>query len=320
MRILVLGGTKLVGRGFVEAALEAGHEITLFHRGLTHPDRFPAVERVLGDRDGDLSELRGRTWDVVFDPSASQPHRVETAVAALRGRVGRYLYVSSVSVYAGPSVEGEGAARAVWDGSSGPVTEANYGGYKARCEDLVAEAFADHALLRLGLVIGPYDESQRFNVWVRRAARGGEILAPGPADAPVQLIDGRDVGAFALARLEAGVGPYNVVGPTLTMAEALDAVARGVGAAARFTWAPYPWLIEQGVKPWEDLPLWTAPEDRWLWRVGTPRAPVPCRPLADSVRDALAWEQGRAEPTTGGLSPEREAELLAAVAAERQGS
>lgn len=269
----------------------------------------------MGDRDADLSALRGRTWDAVFDPSASQPHRVQASLDALRGAVGTYLYVSSVSVYAGPEVADEGAARAPWDGSSGPVTEDNYGGYKARCEDLVTEAFPqESALLRLGLVVGPYDESGRYNVIVQRLARGGEVLAPGPREAPVQLIDGRDAGRFAVGLLErGGRGAFNLTGPTLSMEDALEQTRQGTASDAHFTWAAHDWMLAQEIKPWEDIPLWTAPEDQWMWRVPNTRATahgLVCRPLSESARDALAWERGRETPTRDGLAPERERALL----------
>lgn len=315
MRILVLGGTRLVGRGFVEAALARGHRLTLFHRGKTYPERFPEVERILGDRDQDLAGLEGRTWDAVYDPSASQPHRVQAALAALGDRIGTYMFVSSVSVYAGPQVGDETSARAVWDGTSGAVTPENYGGYKARCEDLVAQALPGrHTILRLGLVIGPYDESARFNVYARRLALGGEVLVPGPPDAPMQLIDGRDAGEFAVGLLEqGGVGPYNLTGPTWTTAEALSQARLGAGEDGTLVWADPAWLRTQGVAPDEHWPLWTEPEDRWLWQVDSGRAVahgLRCRPLADSTRDALAWEQTRAEPTPLRLELEREQALV----------
>lgn len=325
MRILVLGGTRLVGRGFVEAALARGHTVTLFNRGLTHPGRFPSLERLQGDRDGDLSALEGRRWDAVFDPSASQPHRVEASLRALRDRVGAYLYVSSISVYTGPVAPGEEATapRATWDGTSDAVTPDNYGGYKARCEDLVAEAFPGRSVaLRLGLVVGPYDESERMNVWVRRVARGGEVLAPGDPDAPVQVIDGRDAGAFAVELLEQGrTGPYTVTGPSLPLSEVLDAIREGTGSDARFTWAPHDWLLARGLKPWVELPLWSEPGDEWFMRLDSAAARADglrCRPLAETARDALAWEWAREPGPRGGLDPERERVLLDELAAERR--
>lgn len=323
MNILVLGGTRLVGRGFVEAALARGHTLTLFNRGQTHADRFPEVERLTGDRDGDLSALGSRTWDAVFDPSASQPHRVSASLAALRDRVGFYLYVSSVSVYAGPEARDESSPLAQWDGRSEAVNERNYGGYKARCEALVEDAMPGRsAALRLGLVVGPYDESGRYNVIVRRMARGGEVLAAGPRDAPVQLIDGRDAGAFAVGLLErGGGGPYNVTGPTLSMERALAETRAGVGSDARLVWADHAWLVAQELQPWEDIPLWTAPEDQWMWRVSSGRAEAAglvCRPLSESARDALAWEQGREAPTPERLDPESERVILARLRAEGQ--
>lgn len=316
MNILVLGGTRLVGRGFVERALARGHRVTLFNRGRTWPERFPEVERLVGDRDGDLSALRGRTWDAVLDPSASQPHRVERSLELLRDKVGFYAYVSSVSVYAGPEVGDEGAPLARWDGSSEGVTPDNYGGYKARCEELVATALADrHALLRLGLVVGPYDDTRRFSALVRRVGRGGEILVPGPPEAPLQVIDGRDVGAFALDVVERGLlGPLNVCGPSIPMEAGLEQIRQGVGSPAlQVRWAAPDWLRARGLKAGEEFALWTDEADQWLWRVGRARAlslGLRCRPLAESARDALAWERALVEPTPEPLTLERERAML----------
>ena len=317
MNILVLGGTKLVGRGFVEAALDRGHTLTLFNRGRTHPDRFPGVERIQGDRDGALDALSGRTWDAVYDPSASTPGRVAASVAALKDRVGAYVYISSVSVYPKPVPPGGDllAERARWDGPNDVVTNENYGGLKTQCEDLVLDAFpSTGTAIRLGLVAGPYDESERWGVWVRRVARGGVVLAPGDPEGPVQVIDGRDAGRFAVHLLETGQhGPYTVTGPSVSLAETLRTMATAAGVEIQPHWIQHETLVAEGLQPWVEFPLWSAPSDFWFWRLDAARAReagLVCRPLVETARDALAWERSRSE-VRGGLTPEREQELLA---------
>src|SRR5882762_6808084 len=200
MRILVLGGTRFLGRGFVVAAQARGHELTLFNRGRTNPELHPRVERILGDRDGGLGALAGRTWDAVVDPSGFFPRVVGASARALAGSVGRYLFVSSISVYAEPiphGVDETAPVAPLADPAVEDIGGGAYGGLKALCEDRVREAFGERAtVVRPGLIVGPHDTTDRFPYWPRRIARGGEVLAPGEPSAPVQLIDARDLAAF----------------------------------------------------------------------------------------------------------------------------
>lgn len=219
MRLLVLGGTLFLGRHVVEAALARGHEVTLFNRGLTAPGLFPEAEHVAGDRDGGLDALRGRGFDGVVDTLRDDPRLVGAAAALLGPAVERYCFVSSISVYADLSRPG-------WDERS-PLREEgdDYGARKARCERAVEAAVGDRALLlRPGLIVGPWDPTNRFAYWATRLARGGEILAPGPPELPVQVIDARDLAGWTVRALEEGrAGVFNAVGPAypLTLRDVL---------------------------------------------------------------------------------------------------
>lgn len=332
MRLLILGGTLFLGRALVEAALARGHEVTLFNRG-RRGGVFPGVESLVGDRDGDLEALRGRSWDAAIDTSGYVPRLVRASAELLAGSVGRYVFVSSISVFADFSRPvGEGAPlKTMADESVEAVTGETYGPLKALCEQAVEEALPGRALIvRPGLIVGPYDPTIRFSYWTARVARGGEVLAPGDPETPVQLIDARDLAGWIVRMAEKErTGAYEVVGPdyTLTMGELLDTCRAVSGSDARFTWVGESFLEEHGIEPWSHLPLWmpdSAETRRFFHRVPTGPAlgaGLIFRPLAETVRDTLAWQEatgGEPLPDKPGvpmpdlsLRPEREAELLA---------
>ena len=327
MRILVLGGTRFLGRAFVEAARERGHALTLFNRGRTNPELHAGVERLTGDRDGGLSALAGRTWDAVMDPSGFFPRVVGASARALAESAGRYLFVSSISVYAEPFARGgdESAPLArLADPAVEDIGGGNYGGLKALCEERVRDAFGERALVvRPGLIVGPHDTTDRFPYWPRRLARGGEVLAPGSPGAPTQFIDARDLAAWMLALLERGVaGTFNATGPAtpLTLGECLERIRGAVGAGARLTWVSEEFLKAQGVEPWMEMPLWVHEADQGFETTSIARAlaqGLAFRPLEESARDTLAWERSLARdtrPPSPALTAGREAELLAAWA------
>ena len=234
MRLLVLGGTRFLGRHLVEAALARGHEVTLFNRGQTNPELFPGVERLTGDRDGGLDALRGRRWDAVVDPSGYVARVVRQSCELLAGAAGAYAFISTASVY--PLYSEDKSEDGPLDRLADPASEdvrADYGALKAVCESVVTGAFGDRALIvRSGLIVGPHDPTGRFTYWAARLARGGEVLGPGAPERRVQFIDARDQVAWILDMLEAGRGgPYNVTGPTtpLTFGELLaDAAGPGL--------------------------------------------------------------------------------------------
>lgn len=325
MDLLVIGGTEFVGRHLVQAALAAGHEVTIFHRGITSPGLFPDVEELLGDRDGGLDALRDRNWKAVVDTCGYVPRVVRGSAEALDRSARHYTFVSSMSVYADPAasrIDESSDVGRLEDAASEDVDE-HYGPLKASCEAEVLRVFGDRTLVtRCGLIVGPFDRADRFLYWVRRVSRGGEVLAPCRPDYPVQLIDARDLGEWIVRMAEASTGgTYNVTGPSspLTMRELLETCRCVSGSDASFTWVDEVFLLEAGVKPWDGLPYWLGPEFVGLTSMdvsGAVGAGLAFRPIADTVRDVLEWDRSRPheEPLAAGLSAERESELLRAWA------
>ena len=311
MRLLILGGTQFVGRAVAEAALERGHELTLFNRGRTNPELFPEAEHVHGDRTRDLSLLAGRPFDAVIDTSGYEPQVVRASVEALEGTP--YVYVSSISAYADLSV-GPNEESPTYESGDG------YGELKAACE---RELPADALVVRPGLVVGPHDHTYRFTYWVDRIARAGDVVAPEPRRAPVQIIDARDLGEWIVRCVEQGTrGTYNAIGPVapLTMEELLETIRAASGSDARFHWIDEETLRRHEVQEWMELPLWLVdPTHGGMQKADNRRAIVAgltFRPLAVTARDTLAWFKSqpaeRQAKLKAGLLPEREAEVLAA--------
>jgi len=323
MRILILGGTAFLGPELVEAARARGHLVTLFNRGKTRPGLFPDLEKLRGDRDGQLDALRGRRWDVAIDTSGYVPRLVRLSADLLAPSIDRYLFISSISAYAEdvkPPV-GEEAALAVLADPKSEEVRKDYGALKAACENAAEAGLPGRALsIRPGLIVGPGDPTDRFTYWPVRLARGGEVLAPGDGADPVQVIDVRDLAAFVIRCAEARrAGRLNATGPAapLAMRDFLAGVAAGVGAAPSLTWVDEKLLEEAKVSAWTDLPVWI-PRSEPMGQVSVARAVaagLTFRPLADTARDTLAWwralpEDRRAKPRTG-LTGEREAAVLA---------
>ena len=309
MRTLILGGTAFLGRALAETALARGHELTLFTRGKTNPDLFPEAERLRGDRATDLSALEGRTFDAVVDTSGYVPAAVRASADLLSG-CGLYLFVSSVSVYAdmstGPNVESPVAQ--LGDASADELAPdySNYGALKALCEEAVWEVFRERALVvRPGLIVGPHDPTGRFTYWAHRLARGGEILAPGPPERTVQFIDVRDLAEWMVACVERRVtGVFNATHTGVQFGELL--------AGADVTWVTDDFLNENEVGSWMELPLWIG-DPAWA---GMHQADVG-RAVAAGLRfrpvpETIAGTADAPAADGVGLTPEREAELLAA--------
>jgi 2'-hydroxyisoflavone reductase len=321
MRILVIGGTRFVGRHVVQSALDAGHDVTLFHRGRTGADLFPDVERRTGDRDADLSALAEGRWDATVDTCAYLPRQVQSLADALGQRGGRYLIVSSVSAYASPprGFTEDAPLAELDDPTVEQVTGETYGGLKVLCERAALDRFGPTTtVVRPTYVIGPDDYSWRFPWWVARLATGGEVLAPGPADAPAQIIDVRDMAAWMVGLLEQGAhGAFHAAGPsaTFTWGEQLDTVARAVApAGTALQWVDGDWLLAEKIGE-ADLPLWSGDDPDVAIMTADPAAALATgltiRPLDETARDTLAWTRTVAQPASPGLPPERERDLLA---------
>ena len=314
MRLLVLGGTKFLGRHVVEAALARGDEVTIFTRGQTNPELFPEVEKLRGDRDGDLGALAGRTWDAVIDPSCYVPRVARQSAELLRGAVGRYVFVSTVSVYGDFSepIDESTPVAELEDPAAEDVME-HYGALKAACERVFDEVYGDRVThVRAGLIVGPHDPTDRFTYWPRRFAEGGEVLAPGDPAAPVQFVDARDLAQWMLLLAERGPGgPMNATGPAerLTMGELFERI-RG---DATLHWVDDQTLLDEGVGPWMELPLWMpGPEWAGLLQVDISRAlaaGLRFRPVEQTADDTLAWALAAGEQRET-LSREREREIV----------
>jgi 2'-hydroxyisoflavone reductase len=319
MKLLVLGGTKFLGRHAADAALAAGHEVTLFTRGRTNAELFPEAEHLRGDRDGGLDALDGGSWDGVIDTSGYVPRVVRQSAERLCDAARRYVFVSSISVYDDFSrpVDESSPVAELADPSSEDV-QADYGALKAACERVVEETFGERSSrVRAGLIVGPYDGTDRFTYWPRRIAAGGEVLAPGDPAAPVQLVDARDLGAWLVRlALDGPGGVFNATGPSepLSFAEFLERARAALGSDASFVWTDEQRILEAEVQPWTELPLWLPGSDyAGMARADISRAlaaGLVFRPVEETVVDTLAWDRtvpgGR--PT---LQPAKEQEILA---------
>ena len=322
MKLLILGGTKFLGRYLAEAAIERGHEVSLFNRGRTGPDLFPEAETLLGDRESDLSALRGRSWDAAIDTSGHLPCTVHNSAGLLADAVDHYTFVSSISVYPHPLTPDTGENASVLEPSDPEPTEFDpelYGELKVGCERAAEEEMPGRVLIvRPGLIVGPHDDSGRFTYWCRRVMRGGEVLAPGHPNREVQLVDVRDLAGWMLRMAEERkTGVYNATGPRdiLTMGEMLESLRAATGSDARFTWVPEEFLLDAEVGPWQELPLWLPEEMNGMLAVNVSkavRARLTFRPLQETARDTLAWEEDRDEEPEmeAGISRGREEELL----------
>lgn len=322
MQLLIIGGTRFLGRALVETAVSAGHTVTLFNRGRSHPGLFPEVETIIGDRDGGLAQLAGRQWEAVIDTCGYVPRIVGDSVNFLAEAVGHYTFISTISVYANETEVGihEGSeVGSLADESTEVINGETYGPLKVLCERAVTARMPGRSLLvRSGLIVGPHDLSDRFTYWPYRVAQGGEILAPGRPDYPVQIVDVRDIAAWTLQATEAGLsGPYNVTGPEsrLTMGQVLHSCQQVSGVEATFTWVSDAFLEAQQVAAYTQMPLWIPERYLGMSQVDCRKAlaqGLAFRPLSETVRDTLAWAQERPSTYTwrGGLTPAREAELL----------
>jgi 2'-hydroxyisoflavone reductase len=321
MRILIIGGTRFVGQAMAQAAIDAGHDVSLLHRKAT--DELPAATHLLADRDGDLGVLDGLSFDATIDVCAYVPRQVRHLHDALDGRGGHHLFVSTVSVYQEPEAAGADEDARLHDPAPEDATEVtneSYGPMKVTCENIATELYGDAglAIIRPTYVVGPRDMTARYPWWPLRAARGGAMISPGPAEAPMQCIDARDMGAWTIRLAEDRVtGAFTAARPHTTFGALLDETLAAVDSDARLVPVDGDWLVEQGVDGLQ-LPLWTEGAPEWSLAMATDRAEaagLTHRPFAETVRDTLAWARANPEQSTNdqwGLPPEREQELLEA--------
>ncbi|HEV7886652.1 MAG TPA: NAD-dependent epimerase/dehydratase family protein [Acidimicrobiales bacterium] len=304
MRLLVLGGTSFVGRHIVEAALDEGHEVTLFNRGRTNPGLFPDCERRAGDRrEGDYASLAQGEWDALVDVNGYFPRAVREAAAAVDGRVGHYTFVSTCSVYAdvgdGPVSE-DHALATVDDPTTEEVDNETYGGLKVLCEQAVSDLFGQRStIIRPGIVAGPHDPTDRFTYWVRRAAQGGVVAAPGRPDQAVQAVHGRDQGDFIVKATAEGLsGAFNTVGPStpLELAGLIAACAAAAGTEIEVEWIDEAFLEASDREVHFPFYIPTSMDYDGLFRCSPARAEAHGfhnRTTEETAADTLAWDRGR---------------------------
>jgi len=318
MRLLILGGTVFLGRHASEQALERGHQLTLFTRGQTNAGLFPDAEHLYGDRDGGLAPLAGREFDAVIDTSGYFPRVVADSARLLAPTCGHCTFVSSVSVYdqnGGAGSDVDGPVGTIDDVTIEEITETSYGPLKALCERAATDAFGERALVvRPGFIVGPHDPTDRFVYWPRRVAQGGTMVAPGPPERPMQVIDVRDLAGWMLTMIEQRAGGvYNATNEGVPMADFLAACPGEV----EVTWLDDGFLVEHGVGE-SDLPLWSGdPSFAALHEADVAKAVgagLTFRPVEETAADTIAWDRTRKDTKPVGLTPEREAELIAAWA------
>lgn len=337
MKILIIGGTKFLGRHLVDASLKNNHEVTLFNRGKKYTDdEVPDVEQIHGDRTADLEKLGGRNWDAVIDTCGYLPQTVSQAAEFLKDRVNQYVLISSGSVYSETSepnydetwktatLTAEQQKEVEKIDPKGELTGASmgeyYGASKRRCEVAAESAMPNRVLsVRAGMIVGPLDPTDRFTYWVMRVAQGGEILAPGTPGNFLQLIDARDLSEWIIKMIEQGeTGVFNVTGKPfeLTFGKMLDAIKDAAGSGAEFVWADETFLEENNVAPWSEMPFYLPESDenfRNFLTMNVNRAlakELVFRPLQDTVLDTLDWRKTQDSKMRAGLSAEREIELL----------
>ena len=323
MKLLVLGGTQFVGRHIVETALARGHEVTLFNRG-NNPSVFPNVEQLKGDRNDNLSALEGRTWDAAIDTCGYTLRQVKNSAELLADAVKHYTFISSISVYAHQNIahQDENAELATLeDESVEEITGETYGGLKVVCERAAEAAMPNRVLhIRPGLIVGPFDHTDRFSYWPIRIAQGGEVLAPNNLEAPVQFIDVRDLATWTFDMIEANqVGAYNAVTKAgqFTMGQLLETCKTVSGSDAAFVLADENFLLEQEVSPWMGLPLWIPGDDANFMLINNEKAAqagLSTRSLEKTVKDTLEWHQTRPadHELRAGIKPEKEQVVLKA--------
>jgi 2'-hydroxyisoflavone reductase len=332
----MLGGRNFVGPHLVQTALDRGHDVTLFNRGISNPHLFPQLRWLQGDRYPDrgdgLRELEAPgSWDAVLDTWQEAPGCVDQTARMLAQRVERYLYISSIATYhtfrsAGITEESPSLDAASHVGSF--ITDLGYRLRKRAAELAVDDHFGERGTVLRCTNIGGRnysgDASSHAGYWAVRFLSGEPMIVPDDRAAVVQLIDVRDMARFAIDALERNAdGPYNVVGPgePLPFREWMLAWSDVTGRRSAVVWIPPAFLVEHGVRPFDDIPNWIPASDPepGFYRISNARARahgLTFRPLRDTIRDSIAGLDPSALIHGTGMSPgmsrERERELIAA--------
>lgn len=322
MKVLILGGTKFLGRALVDSALARGHEVTLFNRGNTNPDLYPDLEKLRGDRDGDLSALEGRKWDAVVDTCGYVPRIVKLSAEALADSVEHYTFISSISVYGPPmdaNLDESGPVQVMEDETVEEITGETYGALKALCEQAAETAMPNRVLnVRAGLIVGPYDPTDRFTYWPIKIVRGGDVFAP-PATSVAQMIDVRDLSDWVIMMAEKRqAGVYNTTGPaqTMTLSDVYEACQSVGGNKANLVEVTEEFITENEVQGWSDLPLWLPESYGAMHTINLKKiidSGINYRPLKETVEATVAWykeTRGIDDELLSGLKAERETELI----------
>lgn len=336
MKILIIGGTKFLGRHLIDAALANDHEVTLFNRGKFSREEFENVEQIHGDRHADLEKLSGGNWDAVIDTCGYLPQSVKKSAEFLADKVKQYVFISSGSVYAETSEpnydEQTATAKLATEQKekfenfdtnqelNGLVLGESYGALKVLCEEAAGRAMPNRVLnVRAGMIVGAFDWTDRFAYWVMRVASGGEVLAPGAPENFVQLIDVRDLSEWIIEMIERGeTGIFNATSAPfdLTFGKMLDAMKSALATDAEFVWADEKFLVENNVAPWSEMPFYLPESDdaaRNFLTMNVDRAlskNLKFRPLGETVRDVFEWRKSQHHQMRAGISAERERELL----------
>lgn len=340
-RILIFGGTGLIGPNMVEYAVQRGHQVSIFSRGLAEDNLPEGIERLIGDRNDDYSALEGRSWDVVIDNNTSRDYRwVQQSTELLRDSTDHYLFVSSISAYALPGFQWSDARTVMWEPAvpedhplADPPEEWTmgeplpYGPMKAFCEKLIHEVFPGRTtVVRPGLIVGPGDPTNRWTYWPVRFDQGGEILAPGNPEHATQIIDQRDLTEWVVRLAENGtMGDFNATGPgeRLSMGSMLEQISAVTETEHEMTWVPETFLEAQGVSAWSNLPAWMPGNPLMFVDVRKAvGAGLTYRSIGRTATDTVAWDRTRTreerESGSFGISREREREVLDAWAAAQR--
>jgi 2'-hydroxyisoflavone reductase len=336
MKILIIGGTKFLGRHLIAAAQARGHQVTLFNRGKFSSEEFEGVEQIRGDRNSDLNKLKNQAWDAVIDTCGYLPQSVKASAEALKDSVNQYVFISSISAYAGFSnpdfdetaplaeLNDEQRERFQKIDPKGDITAYvlgdMYGALKVLCEREVEKAFpGKNLIVRSGLIVGAFDWTDRFTYWVMRVSKGGEVLAPGTPNRFVQMIDGRDLAEWIIKMTEKGrAGIYHATGKPfeLTMEKMLQEIKTVTGSDVTFTWVDEKFLKRENIREWSEMPLYLAESDReaqGFLSANIDKAlqfGLEFRPLSDTIRETLDWRQTVNDELKAGINVEREKELL----------